>query len=69
MKALGRRLARLEAMREYMDDLVSPETLHRMAAIVLESPLDQNLRAEAEGILGQKPLRPDAAPSAGMATA
>ena len=53
MKALGRRLARLEAMREYLDDLVDPETLRRMAAIVLDNPLDAKLRAEAERVVAR----------------
>ena len=53
MKALDRRLARLEAMREYLDDLVDPETLRRMAAIVLDNPLDAKLRAEAERVVAR----------------
>ena len=50
MRRLERRLARLEAMKEYLDDLVDPEQLQRMAAVVLDSSLDQKLRAEAERI-------------------
>ena len=53
MRALARRLARLEAMREYLDDLVGPEQLRRMAAIVLDNPLDAKLRAEAERVVAR----------------
>ena len=50
MRGLDRRLARLESMREYFDELVDPDQLRRMAAIVLANPRDQKLRAEAERI-------------------
>jgi hypothetical protein len=53
VRALDRRLARLEAMREHLDDLVGPEQLRRMAAIVLDNPLDVKLRAEAERLVAQ----------------
>ena len=53
MKALGRRLARLEAMREYLEELVDPEQLRRMAAIVLHDPLDERLRAVAAEVLAR----------------
>jgi hypothetical protein len=53
VKALERRLARLEAMREYLDDLVDPEQLRRMAAIVLNDPLDEKLRAVATTVVAQ----------------
>ena len=53
MRALARRLARLEAMREYLDELVEPEQLRRMAAIVLHDPLDEKLRAVAATVLAR----------------
>jgi len=51
MKALTRRLSRLEAMREHLGDLVDRDQLQRMAAIVLDNPLDAKLRVEAERVL------------------
>ena len=50
MRGLERRLSRLESMKEYLDELVTPGQLQRMAAIVLNDPLDAKLRAEAERV-------------------
>lgn len=51
MRGLERRLSRLEAMKEYLDELVDPDQLRRMAAVVLNDPLDTKLRAAAERIV------------------
>jgi hypothetical protein len=40
-------------MREHLDDLVAPEQLRRMAAIVLHDPLDEKLRAVAATVLAR----------------
>ena len=54
MKALSRRLARLEAVSHAAaDPLVSPETLRKMAAVVLLGPVDAKLRALAEEVLAE----------------
>ena len=60
MRALGRRLARLEAMKEHLDEIVSPEQLQRMAAIVLKDPLDEKLQAEAARVLAPTPADAEA---------
>ena len=54
MRALARRLARLEAVSHAAaDPLVSPETLRKMAAVVLLGPVDAKLRAMAEEVLAE----------------
>ena len=54
MRALERRLARLEAVSHAVeDDIVSPETLRKMAAVVLAGPVDAKLRAMAEEVLAE----------------
>jgi hypothetical protein len=40
-------------MREHLDDLVTPDQLQRMAAIVLHDPLDEKLRAVAAEVLAR----------------
>ena len=52
MRALGRRLARLEAMSEHVDGLVDPDTLQRMADI------ESECRRAREKLLGDGPHDP-----------